>query len=196
MAPGLLPFILWVIPHKDPLSTKAVLIFFAIFASLTAVLFLHWSKIARSGTGSTDRIEAIFGYACSVMLTIILFPAHPECGMAVLGVLAFGDGSATLAGKVFGGRRLPWNTRKSFAGFLGFFAVGLPVTAIIYWGESNNLEAIGPSATMAQATFIAAAGVLAGALAESIESRVNDNVRVGLASAVAIVSAHAVVFGL
>src|SRR5687768_14569398 len=82
MAPGLLPFILWVIPHKDPLSSKAVLIFLAIFVGLTGVLFAYWSRISRAGTGSTDRIEAIFGYACSVMLTLILFPAHPECGMA------------------------------------------------------------------------------------------------------------------
>lgn len=196
MLPGFLPFILWGVSHKDPLSTKAVLIFFAIFVGLTGVLFLQWSKIARSGTGSTDRIEAIFGYACSVMLTLILFPAHPECGMAVLAVLAFGDGSATLVGKVFGVRRLPWNPRKSVAGFLGFLAVGLPVTAIIYWGESNNVEATGLPATVAQAACVAAAGVLAGAFAESIESRVNDNVRVGLASAVAIVTAQAMIFGL
>ena len=196
MAPGFMPFILWGIPHKDPLSSKAVLIFFGIFAALTGVLFLQWSKIARSGTGSTDRIEAIFGYACSVMLTLLLFPAHPECGLAVLAILAFGDGSATFAGKLFGGPKLPWNRRKSVAGLLGFFGVGLPATAGIYWGESHNLQAVGPAATVAQAVFIASAGVIAGALAESFDSRINDNVRVGLASAFAVVSAHAVIFGL
>ncbi|MBA3311675.1 MAG: phosphatidate cytidylyltransferase [Planctomycetota bacterium] len=196
MAPGLLPFILWGIPHRDPLSTTAQVIFVAIFVALTAVLFLQWSRISRSGVGSGDRIAAIYGYACSVLLTLLLFPAHAECGLAVLGVLAFGDGSATFFGKLFGGPRLLWNPNKSIAGFLGFLCVGLPVTALIYWGESNNLEAIGPPATMSQAALVAAAGVVAGAFAETIESRVNDNVRVGLASAFAIVSAHALLFGL
>jgi dolichol kinase len=196
MAPGLLPFILWGIPHRDPLSTKTQLIFCGIFAVMTGILFLKWSKIARAGSGSTDRIEAIFGYACSVLLTVLLFPAHPECGLAVLAVLAFGDGSATLAGKLMGGPKLPWNPRKSVAGLFGFLAVGLPLTALIYWGESHNLEAIGPAATLAQAALVAAAGVFAGALAESIESRINDNVRVGVASAFAVVSTHGVMFGL
>jgi dolichol kinase len=187
---------LWPIPHHDPLSIKTRCICVAIFLVLTAVLFKKWARISRSGIGSGDRIAAIYGYACSVLLTLLLFPDHPECGLAVLGVLAFGDGSATLFGKLFGGPRLPWNPGKSIAGLLGFVAIGAPAAAIIYWGESHNLEAIGPPATAAQAAIVAAFGATAGAFVETIESRINDNIRVGITSAIVIVSAHAFLFGL
>lgn len=196
MAPGLLPFVLWAIPHADPLSPTIQLIFVGIFLTLTGLLFWNWSRVARVGDGHGDRVAAIYGYACSVLLTLFLFPAHAECGLAVLGVLAFGDGSATLLGKLIGGPRLPWNPAKSVAGLFGFLLVGLPMTALIYWGESHNLEAAGTPATVVQAVVIAAAGVCAGAVAESVRSRINDNLRVGFAAAAAIVSAHSVMFGL
>ena len=196
MLPGLLPFVLWVVPHKDPLSATAQLIFVGIFLLLTAALFWNWSRISRTGIGNSDRLAAIYGYAGPVLMTLLLFPSHAECGLAVFAVLAFGDGSATLFGRLVGGLRLPWNPEKSVAGLVGFFLVGTPMTAIIYWGESHNIEAIGPSATAIQALIIATAGVSAGAIAESIVSRVNDNLRVGFASATAILLTHALLVGL
>ena len=196
MAPGLLPFVLWPIPHADPLSVTIRVVFVAIMALVTGQLFYRWQAVSRLEHGNADRATAIFGYAFSVLATLFLFPAHAELGLAVLGVLAFGDGSATLLGKLLGGPRLPWNAAKTVAGFLGFLMVGLPVTALIYWGESHNLEALGPAATASQALLIAAAGVVAGAIAESLPSRINDNIRVGVASATALVVAHAAVIGL
>ena len=196
MAPGFLPFILWGIPHADPLSPTIRWVFIGIFLVLTGALFARWSRVARAADGSSDRISAIYGYAGCVLLTLFLFPAHAQCGLAVLGVLAFGDGSATLIGKLVGGPRLPWNPAKSFAGLCGFLLVGVPMTALIYWGESHNLEAIGPAASLTEAVLVAGVGVLAGAIAESVRSTVNDNVRVGLAAAAAIVVAHGFVFGI
>ena len=196
MAPGFLPFILWGIPHRDPLSPLLLGIIIGIFLVLTIGLFWVWSRVARTGVGKSDRIAAIYGYAGPVLLTLLLFPAHPECGLAVLGVLAFGDGSATLFGRLFGESRLPWNPEKSYAGLVGFVAVGLPMTALIYWGESHNLMAAGPPATVLQTLIIATAGVTAGAFAESVVSRVNDNLRVGFGAATAILLTHALFFGL
>ncbi len=196
MAPGLLPFLLWPIPHRDPLAPLLSYVIAAIFAALMAAIFLSWRRIERAEAGRSDRAAAIYGYAGAVLLTLVLFPAHAECGLAVLAVLAFGDGSATLLGKLLGGPRLPWNRAKSVAGLIGFVAVGWPVTAVIYWGESHNLEGVDPPATVLQAIAVAAAGVTAAALAESVRSRINDNVRVGLTAAAAIVSAHAIVVGL
>ena len=44
--------------------------------------------------------------------------------------------------------------------------------------------------------IVALLGATAGAFVETIESRVNDNIRVGIASAVVIVSTHSFLFGL
>jgi dolichol kinase len=196
MAPGLLPFLLWPISHRDPLSPTIRLVFFGIFVALTAAISWNWRRIAREGVGDRDRLAAVYGYAGSVLLMLLAFPAHAECGLALLGVLAFGDGAATLFGKLVGGPRLPWNGAKSVAGLCGFLLVGVPVTAAIYWGESHNLEAVGPGPEWGQALFVAMVGVAAGAIAESVPSRVNDNIRVGLAGAVGLLAAHGMVFGL
>ena len=196
MAPGILPFLLWPVPHKDPLAPLLAQIILALFALIVIALFLSWSRIARADVGNRDRAAAILGYAVTVLVTILLFPAHIECGLTVLAVLAFGDGAATLFGKLLRGPRLPWNQDKTVAGFIGFLALGIPLATVIYWGESNNLQAIGPAATMLQALWVALAGVLAGAVAESLPMKLNDNFRVGLAAAVGIVTMHAAIFGI
>lgn len=196
MAPGLLPFLLWPIPHKDPLSPLLLQIIVGLFLVIIAALFLNWSRIARASVGKEDRMAAILGYAVTVLASILLFPSHIECGFAVLAILAFGDGSATLLGKFARSPKLPWNREKTLAGFIGFFAMAIPMTTLIYWGESNNVMQDGASATVRQAFIVALAGVTAGAVAESLPSRLNDNLRVGLVSAIAVVAAHAAIFGL
>ena len=196
MLPGALPLLLWPIPHKDPLALLLTQIILGLFVVIVTAFFVKWSRIARADVGTRDRASAILGYAVTVLATILIFPAHIECGFAVLAVLAFGDGAATLVGKLARGPRLAWNREKTVAGLVGFIAVALPMTTLIYWGESNNLEQAGPAATWFQALCVALAGVLAGALAESLPMRLNDNLRVGVASAIAIVGAHAIVFGL
>lgn len=196
MVPGALPFLLWPIPHKDPLAPLLMQIILGIFVVIVAAFFVNWSRIARTGVGTGDRAAAILGYAVTVLATILIFPAHIECGFAVLAVLAFGDGAATLIGTLARGPRLPWNREKTVAGFAGFIAIAVPMTTLIYWGESNNLQQAGPPATWLQALCVALAGVLTGALAESLPMRLNDNLRVGVAAAIGIVAAHAVLFGL
>ena len=196
MLPGALPFLLWPIPHKDPLAPLLMQIILGLFVVIVTVFFVKWSRIARADVGTRDRAAAILGYAVTVMATILIFPAHIECGFAVLAVLAFGDGAATLVGKLARGPRLPWNRDKTLAGFVGFLVFALPMTTLIYWGESNNLQQAGPAATWLQSLGIALAGVLAGAMAESLPMRLNDNLRVGVAAAIGIVAAHALVFGL
>lgn len=196
MAPGLLPFFLWPIPHKDPLHTILLQVILGLFALIVVALFFVWHRISRPGVGNGDRIAAIGGYAFCVLATILLFPAHLECGMAVLGILAFGDGMATLFGKTIHSPALPWNNKKTVAGLLAFVGVGTFAAMLIYWGESNNLEAIGPPATLFQAFLVALAGTSLAGIAESLPMRLNDNFRVGVASAVGVVTAHALIFGL
>lgn len=196
MAPGLLPFLLWPIPHKDPLHTILLQVILGLFAVIVVSLFFVWNRISRPGVGNGDRIAAIGGYAICVLATILLFPAHLECGLAVLGILAFGDGMATLCGKTIPSPSLPWNPKKTVAGLLAFVGVGTFAAMLIYWGESNNLLAIGPPATFFQAFLVALAGTSLAAIAETLPMRLNDNFRVGIAAAIGIVAAHAAIFGL
>jgi hypothetical protein len=45
-----------------------------------------------------------------------VFPRRLEVAAAVWGILAFGDGMASIVGMTLGRRKLPWNPRKSWAG--------------------------------------------------------------------------------
>jgi len=188
MAPGLLPFALHLVPHADPISRLMKLIIVGLCVAIAGRILWGFQQIQRQGEGA--GVTAVAGYSLSVLLTALLFPRHLELGLAVLSILAFGDGSATLFGLLLRGPRLPWNTAKSWSGFLAFIAVGSLMTAWIYWGETHNLEAAEPSVTFGLALAFTMPAVIAAAIAESVRSRLNDNVRVGVTAAVVLVLLH------
>ncbi|MFM7059270.1 MAG: hypothetical protein ACKO2P_20340 [Planctomycetota bacterium] len=184
MTPGLLPIPLQFIAHRDPLSPTLWWIILAVIVTLTAHIFLRFRRIRRhvSDTGTS----AISGYAAAVLLTIIALPDRLEVGLAVLAILAFGDGSASLFGQLLRGTALPWNPNKSWSGFLAFLLVGGTLTAWIYWGETQNPEALEPALTFPHALLLTGPAVAACAFMESIRSRINDNIRVGVTAAISL----------
>jgi dolichol kinase len=195
MLPGFLPFFLWFFPHRDPISPTLQGIMVGIIGLLAIWAFLRYRRIARTADG--ERLGAILGYTGSILLMLLAFPAHAELGLTVLAVLAFGDGSATVAGLLLGGPRLPWNPTKTWTGLAAFVLIGTPLASVIYWGETYfNPEALPPgSVPFATALACAGAATLAAAIAESIPSRINDNVRVGLTAALTVAIAHGLLVG-
>jgi len=193
IAPGFLPFILWYYPHRDPISPTLRWILILIVVGLATWMITRFGRIRRKG--EVNGTTAVVGYSASVLATLFLFPAHAEIGLAVLAILAFGDGSATLGGLLLRGPALPWNGDKSWAGLMSFIGAGLPMTTIIYWGETHNLEALDPGVSLTTALCCVAPAVMAASLVESIRSRLNDNLRVGLTSACAIFIARGFLLG-
>jgi phytol kinase len=188
IAPGLLPLILLVVPHRDPVSPTllAIMTFFSLGISALAL-------VKRQTFGErlgTTMGSSVLGYAGIVLAMLWALQSTPELGLAVMGILAFGDGLATLAGVLFGTRRLPWNPQKSWAGFCAFHVGAIPMATLIYWGEAQ------PGVSLAVALGCALPAAIAGAIAESLPSKINDNIRVGAASAVTILIAHAMFVGL
>jgi dolichol kinase len=195
MAPGFLPFVLWAIPHPDPVSSRFQLAMVTIGALVAAVVFFGFKLIARRGDCS-DRVSAVFGYAGSVLTLLVLFPQHIELGLGVLAVLAFGDGSATAGGLLFAGRRLPWNSKKSWSGLLSFVAGATFMASLVYWGETNfNPWASPPIVPFHSALAVGGTASLAGAVVESLPLRLNDNVSVGITASLAMIAAHAAFVG-
>lgn len=115
----------------------------------------------------------------------------------MLAVNAFGDGFANLAGILIGGRPLPWNSRKTVAGTMAFVLAAIPMATLVYWGEGTvpRLDLAAHPVTWTSALLIASMATLPAALAESIRSRIDDNVRVGLTAAVTIVLAQTLIVG-
>ena len=193
MSPGLLPFALWSFPHRDPISPTLYWIIGLLAAVVAGSIYVRFQQVRR--TGESDSLAAVGGYAFSVLLALLAFPGQAEIGLAVLAILAFGDGGATLGGKLLRGRSLPWNEKKSYGGLLSFVVCALPLASVIYWGETHNLEAISPGVSYGTALLCTAPAVFACAVIESVRSSVNDNIRVGLMAVIMLATTHAMVIG-
>ena len=168
----------------------------ATVVGLAIGIFLGYQRIRRQGE-QNQRLSAVAGYAASVLLTLIAFPSDAEIGLTVLALLAFGDGSATLGGLLIGGPKLPWNREKTVAGLVCFLLVGGAMSSLIYWGETAmNPESLNiPPTPFGVALLCGGTATLVAAFVESIPSRINDNIRVGVAAAVTAAAAHGLLVG-
>jgi len=143
-------------------------------------------------------------YPLSVLLLVLTFPSRPDIVAAAWGVLAFGDGIATLAGQwsrllaarsapgarsnSFGdnpplaavSRPLPWNREKSVAGTLAFVVVGgAAAVGLAAWTRG----AIAPPPAWSWTLAAPIAAAIAAALAETLPVRLDDNISVPLTAA-------------
>lgn len=187
MSPGLVPFVLHPIPHGDPLQWYYLLtcmtltLIFVSFALAYEKLFLR--------RGERSWITSVVSYGIIIASMVLIFPAQIELAMVVTIVIAFGDGSATLAGLLARGPSLPWNRSKSWPGFVAFLLCAIPLATLAYWSEAQ------PGVPLAVALACVAPAVLVAALAESLPVRMNDNIRVGVAAGLTIALTHGMFVG-
>lgn len=194
MLPGFLPFALVLVPHPETLDRTSLLVVAAITVALTAIYLLSHRVVRRPD--EDNFLSTALSYPAVILFMLIVFPQHAEFTCVVVVVLALGDGSAYLGGKLFGKRRLPWNSDKTWAGLFSFILVAGPIAALAYWLEANasavaywgNRAEIAVPASMALVCGVTAA--LCGSLAESLPMRITDNLRVGIAASAAVIIAH------
>ena len=180
--PGFLPTVLWWIPHRDPLSWDCRAWLGLVICGIGVATAAKYQRIARRG--ETSNPACILGYTVPVFLLLLVIPAHAQIGMATLAIIAMGDGFATVGGLLLPGPKLPWNSQKSWSGLLCFVVFAAPWSAVIYWGESR------PAVSFPLALFVGGAATLLAAVCESLKSRIDDNIRVGVAAGVGVVIAH------
>ena len=73
-------------------------------------------KLWRQHEVESGASIGIVLYPLAVLLLILVFWQRLEVAAAAWGILAFGDGMASVAGMTLGRRKLPWNPRKSWIG--------------------------------------------------------------------------------
>lgn len=187
MVPGVLPVLLWMIPHADPWGPPLYTIVICLFGGIMTYAITRGEKFARPG--ETGWHWSVVGYCLPILVMLLAFPGRSELGLMTLGVMAFGDGSAALGGKLFGGRRLPWNRGKTWVGLFCFLVAGTLVGAFNYWVEAR------PVVSYLVALGIAAPAALLGAFVESLPIRSHDNFRVGITAAVTGIAMHLFILG-
>jgi len=189
MAPGLLPLILVNIPHLDPLRWPAKSAITAVVLVMSLFALRRHTLFARQGELETGWLSSVISYAAITLGFYLGLPSQPELGMAVTMIIAFGDGSATLMGLLARSRPLPWNEKKSWAGFVAFSLCSVPLATLIYWAESR------PAVSFPLALACVAPAAAVAALAESLPMRLNDNLRVGVTAGLTILATHGMFVG-
>jgi uncharacterized protein (TIGR00297 family) len=127
----------------------------------------------------TDHLQrfpaGIVLYPISVLLLILVFPDRLDIAAAAWGILAIGDGMATLVGKPYGRAKIPWNRSKSVLGTCAFVVCGGAAGAFLAWWCRPPIVPPPYLWFSLAAPFVAA---LAAAFVETIPIRLDDNVSV------------------
>ncbi len=181
--PGLLPFLLVLIPHDDPLDWIAMAVVVAIAVVLTVCYLSLRSRVSRPE--EANFFSTALSYPATVLGTLLVFPAHAEFAMVVVIMIGLGDGFAYICGKRFGRRNLPWNPQKSWAGLLGFLVFSAPAATLAFWLEAQN-----PDVPLPLAALCCGLASVAAALAESWPTQLTDNLRVGVTAAIAVSASY------
>ena len=118
-------------------------------------------------------------YPLAVLLLVVTFSTRLDIAAAAWGVLAFGDGAATLVGRRVGGRHWPWNGEKTIAGTIGFAVFGgIGASALACWTRS----AVTPLPSWSFAILAPIAAAVVASIVETIPVRLDDNVSVPIAA--------------
>ena len=131
--------------------------------------------IIRPADASRGYPLGILIYPVSVLLLILAFPTRLDIAAAAWGILAIGDGAATLAGRRWGRHRLSWNPDKSLEGLLAFAVAGGAAAVFFAWWTAPAITPPPPTAFILAAPMIAA---LAAGLVETVPVALDDNVSV------------------
>ena len=154
------------------------LILFGILFNLF-FLPLLFPSIMRGVTG--DRRGVVF-YPVAIAIMVILFPHHPAIIAGGWALLAFGDGMATMIGKL--GKPIPlrWNPQKTVQGAIACFVAGaLACIAALYFVEPSLFEE--DFEKWIVAAIVAAA---ISSWVESLPLPINDNLTVPLSGAMVL----------
>ena len=154
--------------------------------AITAFVF-NWQVLPRFGGRGMWRSPdlsrgysiGILAYPLAVLAMILAFHGRLWMAAAGWGILAVGDGMASLVGQLLGGPGLPWNPRKGWLGSAAFVACGAAVAALLAaWTQRLPLE---PGAPHWPRTLgVAVALAVACAVVESLPTTLDDNITVPL----------------
>ena len=122
-------------------------------------------------------------YPTSVLVMLLMLPSRPDIVAGAWGILAVGDGVATLVGREWGARKWSWNPEKSVAGTAALALAGGVAGAFLCWWCRPVI--VPPPYVW----FSIGAPLVAAAIAAAVETvpiRLNDNLSVPLSAAAAL----------
>jgi uncharacterized protein (TIGR00297 family) len=164
----------------------------AVIASALLLPGMPGHVLAR-GHDSTLPSRVLF-YFVGVLLLIVAFPTRLDLVAAGWGILAAGDGAAALAGRAWGRTRWPWNASKTIVGSIAFVIAGTMMGVLLAWASQQLIVQTAVQGAIAGSmagsiAFVASATVgaaLLAAIVETLPIRLDDNLSVSAAAALAL----------
>ena len=114
-------------------------------------------------------------YPVAVLLLVLTFPDRRDIVASAWGILAFGDGMATLAGRHIASPRLSWNPEKSVAGSIAFVLFGGAAGSFLCWWCRPTVI---PPAYMWFSVWMPWLAAVVAAAVETIPIKFDDNISV------------------
>jgi uncharacterized protein (TIGR00297 family) len=155
-----------------------------------AVAFNMWllrtvtrGRLHRPSELGTGIAAGLVFYPTSVLLLLLLIPSRPDIVAAAWGIMAAGDGAATLVGRRSRGARIPWNRHKSVAGTMAFVIAGGAAGSFLAWWCRPIIV---PPPYWWFSIAAPLAGAVTAAAVETLPIRLNDNLSVPSTAALAI----------
>lgn len=147
--------------------------------ALSAVVFnvailprLGGRALYREADARRGHALGIVLYPLTVLILVLAFHHRLEVAAAIWGILAFGDGTASLFGMAWGRRKLPWNPEKSWIGSLAHLVFGgLAAFGLLLWTAPGRY-------TLLFALVAAAIAALFATILESLPQGLDDNLGV------------------
>lgn len=147
----------------------------AVVFNLSLLQKLSWRPLYRPGERQRALTSGIVLYPAAVFGLLLAFPNRPDIVAAAWGILAAGDGMASIVGRRLPIAPLPWNRRKSIGGSLAFVLCGGTAGSALAWWCGPALVPPAYGWYLLGAPFVAA---LAAAAVETIPITLDDNVSV------------------
>lgn len=158
----------------------AALAGFALAFNLYALPRIAGPQVFRDGEHTRRLSSGITLYPLAILLLICLLPERPDIVAAAWGILAVGDGAATLIGRAIDGPRIPWNREKSIVGSLAFVVFGSAAGAFLCWWCAPVVIPPAYGWFVVVAPCVAA---ITAAAAETVPIRLDDNITVAATAA-------------
>jgi uncharacterized protein (TIGR00297 family) len=133
------------------------------------------AHLYRPGESRRRVLTGIALYPISILLLLLVLPDRRDIVAAAWGILAFGDGMATLVGDHVGGPRIPWNPGKSASGTAAFVLFGAAAGSFLCWWCAPTVI---PPAYPWFSLWMPIVAAVAAAAVETIPIRLDDNVSV------------------
>ena len=168
----LLPYLNW--------YQAVILAAVAVVVNIKLLRILTGGRLHRPRELDQDVPAGLVLYPTSVLLLLLMLPSRPDIVAAAWGILAVGDGAATLIGQRYGTAKWSWNPQKSIAGSAAFVVAGAAAGSLLAWW-CRDVVIPPPYAWFSTAGPIVAALVAAGV--ETARIRLDDNLSVPLSAA-------------